>query len=73
MKKKDQITFDEETALKLQAEFDEEARLAREKDKANIALTKEWDDILAKIKADHELAQRLQAEEQEELSVEEKA
>ncbi|GJX11229.1 hypothetical protein Tco_0201088 [Tanacetum coccineum] len=33
---------------------------------------KEWDDIQAKIKADHELAQRLQAEEQEELSFEEK-
>ncbi|GKF26555.1 hypothetical protein Tco_0082449, partial [Tanacetum coccineum] len=33
----------------------------------------EWDDIQAKIKADHELAQRLQAEEQEGLSVEEKA
>ncbi|GJU87927.1 putative ribonuclease H-like domain-containing protein [Tanacetum coccineum] len=31
MKKKDQISFDEETALKLQDEFDEEERLAREK------------------------------------------
>ncbi|GKC81412.1 hypothetical protein Tco_1137129, partial [Tanacetum coccineum] len=31
MKKKYQISFDEETALKLQAEFDKEARLAREK------------------------------------------
>ncbi|GJY23515.1 uncharacterized mitochondrial protein-like protein [Tanacetum coccineum] len=31
MKKKDQISFDEETTLKLQAEFDEEERLAREK------------------------------------------
>ncbi|GKC76649.1 hypothetical protein Tco_1127423, partial [Tanacetum coccineum] len=31
MKKKDQIRHDEETALKLQAEFDEEERLAREK------------------------------------------
>ncbi|GJW84210.1 hypothetical protein Tco_0157355 [Tanacetum coccineum] len=31
MKKKDQISFDEEVALKLQAEFDEEERLAREK------------------------------------------
>ncbi|GKE76079.1 hypothetical protein Tco_1542199 [Tanacetum coccineum] len=33
MKKKDQISFDEETALKLQAEFDKEERLAREKAK----------------------------------------
>ncbi|GJR41776.1 hypothetical protein Tco_1309879 [Tanacetum coccineum] len=77
MKKKVQIMLDEEVALKLQAEFDEEERLAREKaekeKEANIALTEEWDDIQAKIEADHELAQRLQAEEQEELSVEEKA
>ncbi|GJZ11163.1 hypothetical protein Tco_0545922 [Tanacetum coccineum] len=33
MKKKDQILLDEETALNLQAEFDEEERLAREKAK----------------------------------------
>nr|GEW62498.1 hypothetical protein [Tanacetum cinerariifolium] len=71
--KKDQISFDEETAERLQAKFDEEVRLVRENDEANIALTEEWDDIQAKIEADHELAQRLQAEEQEELSVEEKA
>ncbi|GJX33990.1 hypothetical protein Tco_0245547 [Tanacetum coccineum] len=57
----------------LQAEFDEEERLAREKDEANVVLTEEWDDIQAKIEADHQLAQRLQAEEQEEVSVEEKA
>ncbi|GJU95272.1 hypothetical protein Tco_1320028 [Tanacetum coccineum] len=77
MKKKDLIRLDEEVALKLQAKFDEEERLAREKAKkekeANITLTDEWDDIQAKVDADHELAQRLQAEEQEELSVEEKA
>ncbi|GKC38710.1 retrovirus-related pol polyprotein from transposon TNT 1-94 [Tanacetum coccineum] len=45
MKKKDQISFDEETALKLQAEFDEEERLAKEKaekeKEANIALIEE--------------------------------
>ncbi|GJS28589.1 hypothetical protein Tco_0489209 [Tanacetum coccineum] len=28
-----------------QAEFDEEERIAREKDEANIALTEEWNDI----------------------------
>ncbi|GJZ84703.1 uncharacterized mitochondrial protein-like protein [Tanacetum coccineum] len=55
------------------AKLDKEERLAREKDEANVALIEEWDDIQAKIEADHELAQRLQAEEQEELSVEEKA
>ncbi|GJZ68984.1 hypothetical protein Tco_0632534 [Tanacetum coccineum] len=45
IKKKDQISFDEEIALKLQAEFDEEERLAREKAEkekgANIALIEE--------------------------------
>ncbi|GJZ44505.1 hypothetical protein Tco_0591760 [Tanacetum coccineum] len=57
IKKKDQISFDEETALKLQAEFNEEERLAREKAKKeqedNIAFIEEWDDIQVKIDADH--------------------
>ncbi|GKD99934.1 hypothetical protein Tco_1387918, partial [Tanacetum coccineum] len=41
MKKKDQISFNKQEAKRLQAEFDEEERLAREKDEANVALTKE--------------------------------
>ncbi|GKF84883.1 hypothetical protein Tco_0249781 [Tanacetum coccineum] len=77
MKKKDQISFDEEVALKLQAEFDEEERLAREKvekeKEANIALIEEWDDIQTKINVDYQLAERLKVLEQEELSVEKKA
>ncbi|GKD39292.1 hypothetical protein Tco_1259499 [Tanacetum coccineum] len=73
MKKKDLVRLDEEIASKLQAKFDEEERLAREKDEANVALTKEWDDIQAKVDADYQLAQRLQAQEQEELTDEEKA
>ncbi|GKC56046.1 hypothetical protein Tco_1083644 [Tanacetum coccineum] len=77
MKKKDQISFDEEVALKLQAKFNEEERLAREKAKkekeANIALIVEWDDIQAKIDVDYQLVERLQVQEQEELSIEEKA
>ncbi|GJS32636.1 ribonuclease H-like domain-containing protein [Tanacetum coccineum] len=48
MKKKDLIRLDEEVALKLQAEFDEEEILAREKvkkeKKANISLIEEWDE-----------------------------
>ncbi|GKB28481.1 hypothetical protein Tco_0867882 [Tanacetum coccineum] len=72
MKKKDLIRLDEETAKRLQAEFDEEERLAREKDEANVSLIEEWDYIQGKIEVDHELDQRLQVEEQEELSVEEK-
>ncbi|GJT80936.1 hypothetical protein Tco_1055278 [Tanacetum coccineum] len=73
MKKKDQISSDEQEAIRLQAEFNEEVRLAREKDEANVALIEEWNDIQAKIENDNELAQRLQAEEQEELTVDEKA
>ncbi|GJV00962.1 hypothetical protein Tco_1330232 [Tanacetum coccineum] len=61
------------TPSKDKAEFDEEVRLAREKDEANVALIEEWNDIQAKIETDYELAQRLQAEEQEELTVDEKA
>ncbi|GJS44054.1 uncharacterized mitochondrial protein-like protein [Tanacetum coccineum] len=45
MKKKVQINFDQQEAIRLQAEFNEEERLAREKDEANIALTEESNDI----------------------------
>ncbi|GKG47893.1 hypothetical protein Tco_0507378 [Tanacetum coccineum] len=49
MNKKDLIMLDEEVALKLQAKFDKEERLAREKaekvEEANITLIKTWDDI----------------------------
>ncbi|GJT90156.1 hypothetical protein Tco_1079001 [Tanacetum coccineum] len=60
-KKKDQIKFDEEESLRLQAKFDEKDRLAREKaqqvEESNIG----WDDIQANIDADYQLAKRLQA------------
>ncbi|GKD89211.1 hypothetical protein Tco_1364718 [Tanacetum coccineum] len=73
MSKKELLKLDEELAFKLQAEEDEEERLAREKaqkvEEANIALN----DIQAKVEADYQLAQRLQAQEQEELSDAEKA
>nr|GFA77852.1 hypothetical protein [Tanacetum cinerariifolium] len=73
MKRKDQIRLDEEAALKLEAEFNEEERLVREKAKkveeANIALIETWDDIQTKIDDDHQLAERMQAQEQEELSI----
>ncbi|GJU14381.1 putative ribonuclease H-like domain-containing protein [Tanacetum coccineum] len=65
MNKKDLIRLDEEIALNLQAEFDEDERLAREKAKkeeeANIALIETWDDIQAKIGVDHQLAKIMQA------------
>nr|GEW15937.1 hypothetical protein [Tanacetum cinerariifolium] len=76
-KKNDQIRLDEEAALKLQVEFDEEERLARERAKkeqeANIALIVTWDNIQAKIDVDRQLGKRLQAQEQQELSDAEKA
>ncbi|GKA48226.1 hypothetical protein Tco_0741184 [Tanacetum coccineum] len=63
-KKKVQIMLDEEIALKLQAEIDEEEIIAiaeEEKiDEANIA----WDDIQAKVDADYQLAKILQDKEQ---------
>ncbi|GJV88689.1 hypothetical protein Tco_1532627 [Tanacetum coccineum] len=54
LKKKDQISFEDQEAIRLQDEFDEEERLAREKDEAN-------------------LAQTLQAEEQEQFTTEQRA
>ncbi|GJX94779.1 hypothetical protein Tco_0349365 [Tanacetum coccineum] len=74
MKKKELIMLDEEIASKLQAEFDEKVRLAREKAKkeeeANIV---SWDNVQAMIDADYQMAQQMQAEEQEKLSIEEKS
>nr|GEV04063.1 hypothetical protein [Tanacetum cinerariifolium] len=70
--KKDQLKLDEELALKLHAEEEKEERIAREKavqiEEVNIA----WDDVQAKVVANYKLAQRLQAEEQDELTDAEK-
>nr|GEU61260.1 putative ribonuclease H-like domain-containing protein [Tanacetum cinerariifolium] len=60
-KKKDQILLDEEVAKKLQDEINEEERLAGERAR------------LAEIDADFEFAQRLQAEEKDELTNTKKA
>ncbi|GJR84494.1 hypothetical protein Tco_0155279 [Tanacetum coccineum] len=49
IKKKDQIRLDEELAFKLQAEEEQEERLAREKVEANVALTEEEMTFKAKI------------------------
>nr|GEU36818.1 putative reverse transcriptase domain-containing protein [Tanacetum cinerariifolium] len=61
----------------LQAEFEKEQRLANEKaqqeEEANIALIESWEDVQEKINADYQLAERQQAEEQQELNDEEKA
>nr|GEX41460.1 hypothetical protein [Tanacetum cinerariifolium] len=60
LKKKDQIEFDEEVIRKLEAqmkaEMEEEERIARKKDEANIAVIKQWDEVQAKTNVDMELA-----------------
>ncbi|GKB01092.1 hypothetical protein Tco_0829136 [Tanacetum coccineum] len=73
MKKKDQVLFDEQEAIRLQAQSDEEERIAREKEEVNAALIAQWTDIQDKVETDYELAQRLQAEAQEELTIKEKS
>ncbi|GKC78104.1 hypothetical protein Tco_1128878 [Tanacetum coccineum] len=56
---------------KEKAELEEEERLANQREEdANIA---EWDNVQAMIDADYELAARLQAEEQGELTIEERS
>ncbi|GJY37753.1 hypothetical protein Tco_0424117 [Tanacetum coccineum] len=56
---------------KMQAELEEEERLAKQREEdANIA---EWDDVQAMMDADYELAARLQAQEQGELTIEERS
>ncbi|GKC64114.1 hypothetical protein Tco_1096712 [Tanacetum coccineum] len=75
MKKKDQISLDEELAFKLQdVEEEEEERLSREKaqreEEANIV---SWDNVQAMIDGDYQMAQQMQAEEQEGLGIKEKS
>ncbi|GKC82238.1 hypothetical protein Tco_1137955 [Tanacetum coccineum] len=72
MKKKDHVNFNEQEAIRLQAEFDEEEILAREKDEVNVALTEEWDNVQAMIDVGYQMAQQMQVEEQEKLSIKEK-
>ncbi|GJS88374.1 putative ribonuclease H-like domain-containing protein [Tanacetum coccineum] len=58
----------------LQAELEEEERLIRQKEEeTNIALIESWDNTQAMMNADYQMAQQLQAEEQEQLSIEEKS
>ncbi|GJY74634.1 putative ribonuclease H-like domain-containing protein [Tanacetum coccineum] len=75
VKGKDQIEYDADVAQRLQAELDEEARLEREREEeaSNAALIEEWDSTEARIDADAQLAERLQVEEREQMSVEERA
>ncbi|GKC47118.1 hypothetical protein Tco_1064840, partial [Tanacetum coccineum] len=56
MKKKDQVLFDQQEAIRLQAQFDEKERTAREKEEANAALIAQWNDIQDEVETDYELA-----------------
>ncbi|GJS80120.1 hypothetical protein Tco_0730001 [Tanacetum coccineum] len=74
LKKKDQIAIDEEVArnleAQLQAELEEEERHSRLKEEeANIALLESRDNTQAMM----DMAQQMQTEEQEQLSIEEKS
>nr|GFA65120.1 hypothetical protein [Tanacetum cinerariifolium] len=73
MKKKDQISFDEQEARRLQSEIDEQDRLAKEKSQHIEDENFAWDNVLAIIDADYDLAARLQEKEQGELTVKEKS
>ncbi|GKD87440.1 hypothetical protein Tco_1358594, partial [Tanacetum coccineum] len=78
LKKNDQIALGEEMARNLEAQMQakliEEERLARQKEEeANIALIESWDNTQAMMEADFELAQRLQAEEQGDITIEERS
>ncbi|GJS52272.1 hypothetical protein Tco_0625634 [Tanacetum coccineum] len=78
LKKKDQVALNEEMVKNLKAQFQdeliEEERLTRKKEEeANIALIESWDNTQAMMEADFKLAQRLQAEEQGEITIEERS
>ncbi|GJR83414.1 hypothetical protein Tco_0154199 [Tanacetum coccineum] len=78
LKRKDQVALDEDLARNLQAQLEaeliEEERIARkQEEEANIALIESWDNTQAMIEADFELAQRLQTEEQGEITIEERS
>ncbi|GJZ01793.1 hypothetical protein Tco_0519754 [Tanacetum coccineum] len=75
VKGKDQIEYDVDVAQRLQEELDEEVRLEREREEEASKATNivEWDDVQAMMDADYELAAKLQAEEQGEISIEERS
>ncbi|GKD90695.1 hypothetical protein Tco_1366202 [Tanacetum coccineum] len=74
-KKFKQLASDEEMARKLQEEWEteEEGKRLDEEEATNDALIRNYDDIKARIEADRLLAERLQEQEREQFTVEERA
>ncbi|GJV02461.1 hypothetical protein Tco_1336030 [Tanacetum coccineum] len=70
LSKKDQLKLDEEVVQRLQAEFDEQERIEREKAEVNIALKEIWDDIQANIEADLLLSERFSKKDDAEIAQE---
>ncbi|GJV91350.1 hypothetical protein Tco_1539163 [Tanacetum coccineum] len=74
-KKFKQLASDEEMARKLQEdwEIEEERKRLAEEEATNDALISNYDDIKARIKVDRLLAERIQEEERDQFTVEERA
>ncbi|GKE23423.1 hypothetical protein Tco_1434935 [Tanacetum coccineum] len=74
-KKFKQLASDEEMARKVQEEWEgeEERKRLAEEEATNEALIRNYDDIKARIEADRLLAEKLQEEEKEQFTVEERA
>ncbi|GKB00665.1 MEI2-like protein 6 [Tanacetum coccineum] len=75
VKKFKQLESDEELARKLQEEWEaeEERNRIAEEEATNEALIKNFDDIKARIEADRILAEKLQEQEREQFTIEERA
>ncbi|GJT86815.1 hypothetical protein Tco_1068532 [Tanacetum coccineum] len=73
LSRKEKISFDEEEATRLQALFDEEAMMAEEAAKKEAQLVEKWDNVKAMMDVNYELASKLQAEEQEQMTIKEKS
>nr|GEX81033.1 ribonuclease H-like domain-containing protein [Tanacetum cinerariifolium]GEY06143.1 ribonuclease H-like domain-containing protein [Tanacetum cinerariifolium]GEY06146.1 ribonuclease H-like domain-containing protein [Tanacetum cinerariifolium] len=74
---KPKIMIDEEVAknlkAQLQAELEEEERLARQEEEADIVVIEPWDNTQVIMEVDYQMAQQLQIKEQEQLSINEKS
>ncbi|GJT91789.1 hypothetical protein Tco_1080634 [Tanacetum coccineum] len=75
VKKFKQLENDEEFARKVQEEWEaeEEKNKIAEEEAANEALIKNFDDVKARIEADRILAEKLQEQEREQFTIEERA